>query len=270
VVASGGRAVADTRKAVDNSSAQAATQAEVVLTDGSAVATARYLIRDKTLTVTLPRADDGAWAGLYRLPLDGQDALMGALLRLPAAVAGPPAVPGMPIARIVVRDRGKARDLVASLPTSDPAVDKFLLELRRCETIAQDTPALAISLEVQPVTPTAEPKAIAVRVLAKGERGAEVTFNPAHIRVEAAPEPKPVPAGFMPLPPRWVGVNTPFEGPPSRSVQAGAASDVKLAVKIPSREHRWFRAFLEGEVSFRTREGTSDVRVSLSSKPIHP
>lgn len=268
-VASGGRAVADTRKAVENSSAQAATQADVVLTDGSVVPIAKYLIRDKTLTMTLPRADDGAWAGLYRDQLDARDALMGALARLPDAVAGPPASPGMPIARIVVHDHGKVRDLVASLPTSDPALDKFLIELRRCETNAQDKPALAISLDVEPIAPGAEPKTITVRVVAKGQRGAEVIFNPGHIRVEATPKPKPVPAGFMPLPPRWVGVNTPFEGPSSRSVQAGTRSDVKLTVKIPSPEHCWFRALMEGDVSFRTREGTSDVRVSLSSKPMH-
>jgi hypothetical protein len=42
---------------------------------------------------------------------------------------------------------------------------------------------------------------------------------------------------------------------------------VALTVKIPSPEHCWFRAILEGEVSLRTREGTSDVRVSLSAKP---
>jgi hypothetical protein len=152
------------------------------------------------------------------------------------------------------------------LPTPDAAVDKFLLELQRCEAAVRDKPALALSLQVQPPL-TPEAKTATVRVVAKGERGAEATFNPREIRVEAAPESKPVPDGFMPLPPRWASAGTPFEGPPSRSVQAGTTSDVALTVKIPSPEHCWFRAILEGEVSLRTREGTSDVRVSLSAKP---
>jgi hypothetical protein len=261
------RAMAEPGKAAKN---QDIVQADIVLSDGTPVGLAKYVLRGKVLTITLPRADDGAWAGLYRLKLDDRDALAGALAHLPATVAGPPAMPGMSIARISLVDHGKSRDLVATLPTTDPALDKLLLELRRREASPQNQPTLALSLDVVPPLPAkAEQTAtITVRVTAKGERGAEATLNPGQIRVEAAPEPKPVPAGFMPLPPRWVAVNMPFEGRTSRSVQAGATSEVKLAVKLPSPEHRWFRAFLEGDVSFRTSDGTSDVRVSLSSKPV--
>lgn len=261
-----GRAMADSGKVTNN---QQIVQADIVLGDGTPVGLAKYSLRGKVLTITLPRADDGAWAGVYRIKLDEQDALTGALARLPAAVAGPPAMPGMSIARISLVDHGKSRDLVTTLPTADPAVDRLLSELRRREASAQNQPALAISLDVQspPATKAGQATTVTVRVTAKGERGGEATVNPGQIRVEAAPEPKPVPAGFMPVPPRWVAVSAPVDGPSSRSVRAGTTSDVKLAVKLPSPEHRWFRAFLEGDVSFRTSDGTSNVRVSLSSKP---
>jgi len=245
-------------------------EADITLTEGPGAVGARFKLRDNTLTILLPRGEDGALAGLYRLNLDKHDALVGALANLPTSVVGPPAVMGMAAASIAIRAHGKERHLTATLPTSDPHIDKLFVELGRCEKAAKDKPVLAIFLAVEPMVSAkpGAPQTVTVRIATTGEHGAEVSFNPALLRLQAAAEPQPAPAGVTPLPPEWDQVSAPLVGAAPQTLKAGAMSEVKLTVNAAEPEHRWLRAAYDGNATFRAPNQPDEVRLALTSKAV--
>jgi hypothetical protein len=265
-----GQAMADKHEHRAGAQVAAPIEADVTLTEGPGAVRARFNLRGNVLTTILPRGEDGAQAGLYRLTLGKHDALVGALAKLPATLAGPPAVMGMPVATLAARVHGKEQHLVAPLPTSDPRVDKILSELGRYEKAGKDKPVLAISLAIQPPSPTkpGAPKTVTVRVAATGEHGAEVSFNPALLLLQAAAEPQPAPAGVTPLPPEWDQVSAPLTGTSPRSLKAGTTTDVNLTMNVSAPEYRWLRAVFDGNATFRAPDQVEDVGLSLTSKAV--
>ncbi len=151
-----------------------------------------------------------------------------------------------------------------------PNVDKILIELGRYEKAGKDKPVLAISLAVQPPSPTkpGAPKTVTVRVAATGEHGAEVSFNPALLLLQAAADPQPAPAGVTPLPPEWDQVSAPLAGASPQHMKAGATSDVKLTVNVSAPDYRWLRAVFDGSATFRAPDQVEDIGLSLTSKPV--
>jgi hypothetical protein len=265
-----GQAMADKRDHGAGAKVPAPIEADITLTEGPGAVGAGFKLRGSVLTILLPRGEDGARAGLYRLNLDKHDALVGALANLPASAAGPPAVMGMPAAAFAIRVHGKEQHLVAHLPTVDPHVDKILVELGRYEKASKDKPVLAISLAVAPMVPAKakEPQTVTVRIATAGERGAEVSFNPALLKLQAAAEPQPAPAGVTPLPPEWDQVSAPLAGSSPQTLKAGTTSDVKLTVNVSAPEYRWLRAVYDGNATFRAPDQVEDVRLGLVSKAV--
>jgi hypothetical protein len=245
-------------------------EADITLTEGPGAVGAGFKLRGSVLTILLPRGEDGARAGLYQLNLDKHDTLVAALANLPASAVGPPAVMGMPAASVAVRVHGKEQHLVAPLPTADPHVDKILVELGRYENASKDKPVLAISLALEPMVPAKakEPQTVTVRIATTGERGAEVSFNPRLLKLQAAAEPQPAPAGVTALPPEWDQVSAPLADSLPQTLKAGTTSDVKLTVNVSAPEYRWLRAVYDGNITFRAPDQVEDIRFGLSSKAV--
>ena len=248
-------------------------EADVTFTDGPGTAAAIFRLRGSVLTLVVPRAEDGGAAGFYRLTLDKHDALSAALSTLPPSVSGPPPSPDQPVASFVVRDKGqeRQRQLVASRPTSDPRMDKILAELARCEKAARAKPAATVALEIQPPGANTKPgqaQTMMVRVMAKGEPGAEVRIDPGLVLLQAAPQPRPAAPGVTPLPPEWDVVSAPLAKSSPQAVKAGATLDLRLTVNDPSPEPRWVRAVYNGNGTLRASALTDEVRLRLASKAV--
>jgi hypothetical protein len=243
-------------------------EADMTLTEGPGAVGAGFKLRGSVLTILLPRGEDGARAGLYRLNLDKHDTLVAALANLPAA--GPPAAMGMPTAAFAVRVHGKEQHLVAPLPTADPHVDKILVELGRYEKASKDKPVLAMSLAVESMVPAKakEPQTVTVRIATTGERGAEVSFNPRLLKLQAAAEPQAAAAGVTPLPPEWDQVSAPLTDSSTQTLKAGATADVKLTVNVSAPEYRWLRAVYDGNATFCAPDQVEEVRLGLASKAV--
>jgi hypothetical protein len=243
-------------------------EADIRIMDGPGSFAANHKLRGTCLTILVPLADDGSSAGLYRLQLDKHDPLLSALANLPTTVSGPPPHPGMPVVIFTVRSRGKEQNLVALRPPSDPRIDKILVELNRCQTSAKA--AVTMALEVPSVVPTkpGQLQTLTVHVSTKGEQGAEVLFNPGLLLLQAAPEPQPAQPGVTPLPPAWTLVSAPLAQSSPQSLKAGSTLDVRLTVNVPASIPRWARVMLNGNVTFKNRDGANEVRASLSSKPV--
>lgn len=232
---------------------------------------AAFKLRDSALTVIVPRAEDGGAAGIYRMTLSKQDLLMAELASLPASIPGPPARPDMPVVSFVVRDKGSVRQLAAARPTSDPLIDKILAEIGRCEISAKASPAIVFTLEIQP--PSKPPRAgrrqtMVVRLSAKGERGAEVHIAPGLLQLQSSIQQLPAAPGTTPLPPEWEAMGEPATEATNWTLTPGSPLDVNLAVNMATSEPRWIRAVLNGNVSFRSSDGSEDVRMDVSSKAI--
>ncbi len=259
-----GQSMADTR---DRGDGAGPFEAEIILSDGPGAPSAQFKLRGTVLSILLQRGEDGGMAGLYQMNLDQHDTLLAALSSLPTTVAGPPPSPGMPVASFAVRAHGKEQKLTVLRPATDARVDQILRELGRYERTARDKPRVALSLAVQHVSSEkgGRPQTVTLRVSAKGELGAEVTLDPGLILLQAAPEPKPAPAGITPLPPEWDQVSAPLAGASLQPLKAGTTIDVKLVVNVSAAEPRRLRAFYDGNASFRAPDFLEDVRLRLAS-----
>jgi hypothetical protein len=251
-----------------------ALEADISLTGGPGEIDARYQVRGTTLSLLLPRGEDGAMAGLFRVDLGERHPLVAALANLPASVSGPPARPGTPVLRVAVRDsNGKhpPRQLTSTRPPVDSTLEKLTGELGRCEQKARSNPIATLALELAPVSAVpgkGTPLTVKARLTCKGVAGAVVRLNPGAVLLQAAAEPEPPTPGVTPLPLEWALASAPTVGSSPREIKAGGYLDLALSVNAPASMPRLVRAVMNGVVTVRAGSNSEDVRMSLTSTPV--
>jgi hypothetical protein len=250
-----------------------ALEADISLTGGPAEIDARYQLRGTTLSLLLPRGEDGAMAGLFHLDLGQRHPLLAALARLPATPSGPPARPGMPVLRVVVRDpsRGDSpQQIVATRPPVDPSLAAITRELALCEQNARNVPSvtLAVAVEAPVQTGNSGPQTVKVRLTCRGTHGATVRLDPSAVLLQATAEPEPPPVGATPLPPQWTVASAPTSGSSPQELKAGEHLDFTLVLTGPATKPRVVRALMNGSVTLRAGNKSEEVRMSLASKAV--
>ncbi len=243
--------------------------ADILLNDGPGVSGSEFRLRGRTLTAVLAQGPGGSAAGVFRLELGADDPLLARLAGMPAAVSGPPPVPGMPTISIELRSGGSSRRLLGTRPPADPWLAGVMNELGRLGSAARRRPVLTVSVLASLAPASREPARVVLRLEAAGDTNGEARVDLAALRLESAPI-RPAPrAGVTALPPEWTPAGRGAAGPTWRVIAPGRPLEIRLDLPARGAAGRNGRAVYSGPMKLKTAGETLDLAVELTS-PVFP
>jgi hypothetical protein len=243
-----------------------AFDAEVDVTSGPGPVLAVYHLRGRVLTKLVGSSDDSRPVGISRATLPAADTLPDRLAKLAESPGGSALSPDSPTATIAVRRGAGERRTVLPLPPLDAQASRTFAALES----APLAPVVALEIALLPYAGAHESngtRPVTVRMTVKGSSGAEVRVPTAKLAIEMTDVHPEVP-GVTPLPPTWVAVSQPADGPATRVVKTGTPVDVTLRAPIPAAGAFALRAALDGTVTFAAPGVTQDALIKTSSAAV--